>query len=188
MPRCHLSRPGDRFFTHIAEKRPARGWRRAAHSIPGRPPGCWARRGGDDKGTKSQDLQTQPPTRSGKPVRSIPGNGGQPCRDGFPISVPPSPGWGLQLQWGRPVCKAPPSGHTGAAGTNISFIFVSLLLLVLTKGSSRVERVVEGAHAASTGAVCVEEKIKEKSDGWHAGSALSLSPSLSLSIYFPLCC
>lgn len=106
----------------------------------------------------------------------------------LPHFCPPSPGWGLQLQWGRPVCKAPPSGHTGAAGTNISFIFVSLILLVLTKGSSRVERVVEGAHAASTGAVCVEEKIKEKSDGWHAGSALSLSPSLSLSIYFPLCC
>lgn len=187
MPRCHLSRPGDRFFTHIAEKRPARGWRRAAHSIPGRPPGCWARRGGDDKGTKSQDLQPQPPTRSGKPVRNIPGNGGQPCRDGFPISDPPPQAGDCSCNGAVPFAKPPP-GHTGAAGTNISFIFVSLILLVLTKGSSRVERVVEGAHAASTGAVCVEEKIKEKSDGWHAGSALSLSPSLSLSIYFPLCC
>lgn len=39
---------------------------------------------------------------------------------------------------------------------------------------------VEGA---STGAVCVEEKIKEKADGWHAGSALSLSLSFSFSFY-----
>lgn len=79
--------------------------------------------------------------------------------------------------------QSPPPRHTGAAGTNISFIFVSLLLLVLTKGSSRVERVVEGAHAASTGAVCVEEKIKEKADGWHAGSALSLSLLLFLFLF-----
>lgn len=78
--------------------------------------------------------------------------------------------------------QSPPPRHTGAAGTNISFIFVSLILLVLTKGSSRVE-VVEGAQAASTGAVCVEEKIKEKADGWHAGSALSLSLLLFLFLF-----
>lgn len=187
MPRCHLSRPGDRFFTHIAEKRPAGGWRRAAHSTPGRPPGCWARRGRNDEGTKSQDLQPQPPTRSGKPVRSIPGNRGQPCWDGFPISVPPPQAGDCSCNGVVPFAKPPPETHGRCGDKHLVYFRIADI-------ASPNERVIEGGGGGGgTGCIHggrVRGGKNKRESRWLARRqrSLSLSPSLSLSVYFPLCC
>jgi len=156
------------------------GRRRRAETMP---PGCWARRGGN--GETPLLPRYQPPASPGtartRVESSLGGGVGAWLREqSTPLSAPH-----YLNKDAAPVLKAPGT-HRCFRDRRLAYIIVVVIIIIISNGKWKGRWRGHARSLCITGALRIKGKIKEKSDGRHGGSSRLLS--LSLSIYFPLCC